>query len=151
MQSKLRLISVVLFAAVSLFLIWFGATYATVHDMLWFHAAAVPEAARGAVRPLYFALMTLIGGAALALGLLAAYVIAVPLRQGVRGAATALTAAFALVFTMAAITAEKLSATGAPTSWHIMGVLLAVTALAYIAHIAAHRPAPLAVPTSTSA
>jgi hypothetical protein len=41
---------------------------------------------------------------------------------------------------MAAITAEELAdATGAPTSWHIMGVLLAVTALAYGAHVAANR------------
>lgn len=139
MQAKLRLASVILFGLVSLFLIWFGFTYATVKDMLWFHAAAVPEAVRGEVRPLYLALMTLIGGSSAALGVLGAYVIIGPLRSGEKWAASALTFVFALAFVMAAITAEKLSATGAPTSWHIMGVLLAVTATGFLAHVAATR------------
>lgn len=139
MQAKLRLASVVLFGLVSLFLIWFGFTYATVKDMLWFHAAAVPEGVRDEVRPLYFALMTLIGGSSAALGVLGAYVILGPLRSGARWAASALTFVFALAFVMAAITAEKLSATGAPTSWHVMGVLLAVAAAGYLAHVAAVR------------
>lgn len=139
MQAKLRLASVILFGLVSLFLIWFGFTYATVKDMLWFHAAAVPEAVRDEVRPLYLALMTLIGGSAAALGVLGAYVIVGPLRNGAKWAAFALTLVFGLAFVMAAITAEKLSATGAPTSWHIMGVLLAVTTAAFLAHVAATR------------
>ena len=141
MQAKLRLASVILFGLVSLFLIWFGFTYATVKDMLWFHAAAVPEAVRGQVRPLYFALMTLIGGSSAALGALGAYVIIGPLRSGARWAASALAIVFSFAFVMAAITAEKLSATGAPTSWHIMGVLLAVTGAGYLAHVAATRNA----------
>ena len=87
--------------------------------------------------------MTLIGGSSAALGLLGAYVVLGPLRSGAKWAASALTFVFALVFVMAAITAEKLSATGAPTSWHIMGVLLALTAAAFIAHIAARRAASL--------
>ena len=61
MSRILRWTSFVLFGLVSAFLIWFGITYATVTDILWFHAAAVPEAARDDVRALYFALMTLIG------------------------------------------------------------------------------------------
>jgi hypothetical protein len=137
MQAKLRLASLILFGLVSLFLIWFGFTYATVKDMLWFHAAAVPDAVRSEVRPLYFALMTLIGGSSTALGVLGAYVIVGPLRNGSRWAATTLTFVFALAFVMAAITAEKLSATGAPTSWHIMGVLLAITGAGYLSHVAA--------------
>ncbi len=137
MQAKLRLASVILFGLVSLFLIWFGFTYATVKDMLWFHAAAVPEAVRDEVRPLYLALMTLIGGSSAALGVLGAYVIVGPLRSGAKWAAFALALVFGLAFVMAAITAEKLSATGAPTSWHIMGVLLAVTAAGFLAHVAA--------------
>lgn len=150
MQTKLRWASIVLFSAVSLFLLWFGLTYATVHNMLWFHAAAVPPAAREAVQPLYFALMTLIGGASGALGLLGAWVIALPLRQGVAGAGTALAGAYVLVFAMAAITAEKLAKTGAPTSWHIMGVLIAITGAAYAAHIAARRMAAASLLTVTT-
>lgn len=139
MQAKLRLASLILFGLVSLFLIWFGFTYSTVKDMLWFHAAAVPEAVRGDVRPLYFALMTLIGGSSAALGLLGAYVIVGPLRSGAKWAASALTFVFALAFVTAAVTAEKLSATGAPTSWHIMGILLAVTTAGYVLHVVATR------------
>jgi hypothetical protein len=139
MKAKLRLASLILFGLVSLFLIWFGFTYATVRDMLWFHAAAVPEAIRTEVRPLYFALMTLIGGSSPALGVLGAYVIVGPLRSGAKWAASALTFVFSLAFVMAAITAEKLSATGAPTSWHIMGVLLGVTAAGYALHLVAGR------------
>lgn len=133
MQALLRRTSLVLFTLVALFLLWFGITYATVSDMLFFHAAAVPEAARDAVRPLYFALMTLIGGASAALGLLSLYVIAVPLRRDAPGAATALVAVNVIAFGMAALTAEKLAAaTGSPTSWHIMGALLALTFVAFL-------------------
>lgn len=136
MHRMLNWMSLTLFTLVALFLVWFGITYASVTDMLWFHAAAVPEAAREQVRPLYLALMNLIGGSSAALGVLSLYVIAVPLRQGVRGAATALLAVNAIVFIMAAVTAEELSAqTGSPTSWHIMGVLLALTILAFVARV----------------
>jgi hypothetical protein len=144
MQRVLRWTSLVLFGLVALFLIWFGVTYASVTDMLWFHAAAVPEAARDDVRTLYLALMNLIGGASAALGLLSAFVIAVPMRRGASGAATALMIVNNIVFVMAAVTAEELAAaTGSPTSWHIMGVLMAVTLSAYALHVAAgrmHRP-----------
>lgn len=132
MQSRLKLVSIALFLALSLFLIAFGALYASVHDMLFFHAAAVPERARGDVRPLYFALMTLIGGASLGLGLLGAWATLVPLRRNVPLTATFIFASNTTALVFAAITAEKLAAaTGAPTSWHIMGALLAINLVAW--------------------
>lgn len=140
MQTLLRRVSLGLFALVALFFVWFGVTYATVHNMLWFHEAAVPEAARGAVRPLYFALMTLIGGASVSLGVLSLYVIAMPLRRGVPGAGVFLVVANAVALGMAAVTAEKLAAaTGSPTSWHIMGAVFAVSAIALACNTVAAR------------
>jgi hypothetical protein len=140
MQTLLRTTSLALFGLVAVFFIWFGVTYATVHNMLWFHEAAVPEAAREAIRPLYFALMTLIGGASVSLGILSLYVIAVPLRQGVAGAGALLVVANGVALGMAAVTAEKLAAaTGSPTSWHIMGVVFAVSATALACHTVAGR------------
>ncbi len=124
----LRWISVLLFTAVSVFLLWFGFTYMTVDTLLWFHAAAVPEEAQEAIRPLYFALMNLVGGSSLGLGVLSLFVTATSLRQGMRGAGSVLAISLAAAFIIAAITAEELAAqTGSPTSWHIMGVLLLVT------------------------
>lgn len=138
MRAILHWASIVLFLAVSAFLIWFGATYASVTDMLWFHAAAVPEGAHEAVRTLYLALMKLIGGSSIALGALGAYVALGPLRSGAPFAAPALALCFAVPFVTAALVAERLADdTGAPTSWHIMGVLLAVTASALIASLLA--------------
>jgi hypothetical protein len=131
----------VLFALLGLFLIAFGFLYASVSDMLFFHAAAVPEAARHAVKPLYLALMKLIGGASIGLGLLGLYVTFGPLRAGARGAAAALAVGYAIPVLMAAYVAETLAKlTGAPTSWHIMGVLLAIIGLALLARIVAARP-----------
>lgn len=139
-MQTLRWISSGLFGLVALFFIWFGVTYATVGDMLWFHEAAVPEAARSAVRPLYFALMTLIGGASIALGLLSLYVIAMPLRSGAPGAGAALLLASAVALALAAGAAEKLAAaTGSPTSWHIMGVILATSLIAFALNAIAAR------------
>lgn len=138
MQTMLRWTSLVLFSALSLFLIWFGITYASVPDMLSFHAAAVPASAHDDVRPLYLALMKLIGSSSAALGMLGGYVIWGPLRGGATWAASALALVYTGVFATAAITAEELAAaTDAPTSWHIMGVLLAITAAAYAAHVVA--------------
>jgi hypothetical protein len=129
MRKILRITGIGLFAVLSLFLIAFGALYASVHDLLWFHAAAVPPSALEAVRPLYFALMKLIGGSSAGLGFLGLYVTFFPLRRGSMLAPIALAVAYSTAITMAAIVAEKLAATtGAPTSWHIMGVLLAMTA-----------------------
>ncbi|MFN0024582.1 MAG: hypothetical protein ACKVS5_11875 [Parvularculaceae bacterium] len=142
MRVFFRIAGVTIFAALSLFLMAFGVLYATVDDMLWFHAAAVPEAAREAVRPIYFALMTLVGAASGALGLLGLYVTAGPLRRGDRGAAIALGLANATAFIGAALVAERLAAaTGAPTSWHIMGALLALTMAAVVTSLLANRPA----------
>jgi hypothetical protein len=133
-------ISIALFALLGLFLILFGILYASVSDMLFFHAAAVPEAARHDVKPLYLALMKLIGGASIGLGLLGLYATLGPLRAGARGAATALAVTYAIPVLMAAYVAETLAKiAGAPTSWHIMGVLLAITGLALLARIAATR------------
>ena len=132
MQRALRWASLGLFSIVALFLIWFGVTYATVTDMLWFHAAAVPEPARDDVRTLYLALMNLIGGSSAALGLMSLYLIAIPLRRGDVWAGAALLVCNSIPFVMAAVTAEELAATGSPTSWHIMGVLMAVTLIAFV-------------------
>jgi hypothetical protein len=134
--DMLRWTSLILFGLVGLFLIAFGSLYASVTDMLWFHASAVPEAIRDQVHPLYFALMKLIGGASIALGGLGLWVVFGPLRRGLPGAAMALAAAFAVPLVMAAYVAETLAAhTGAPTSWHLMGIVLAVIALAFLAHL----------------
>lgn len=138
MPTLLRRTSLALFGLVAIFFIWFGVTYASVSSMLWFHEAAVPEAARGQVRPLYFALMNLIGGASIALGVLSLYVIALPLRRAVPGAAIALVFVTAVAVGMAAVTAEELAAaTGAPVSWHLMGIVLSVAVLALALHTAA--------------
>lgn len=139
MHTKLKWTSLALFGALSLFTLWFGATYATVAKMLWFHAAAVPERSRADVLPLYHALMSLIGGASIALAVLSAWVIAGPLRAGARGAGAVLALSFAVAFVFAAVTAEKLARTGAPTSWHLMGILLAVTAGAFVTDHFARR------------
>jgi hypothetical protein len=140
MTNAWRWISIGLFLALSAFMLWFGYVYATVSDMLWFHAAAVPEPVRPQVKQLYFALMNLIGGASISFGVLTAYVALSPLRRGVRLAGTALTLTFVFAFGMAAITAEDLAkATGAPTSWHIMGGLMAAAIVAFVTHAIAAR------------
>lgn len=140
MRRALRAMSVVLFTALGLFLIAFGVLYASVRELLWFHAAAVPAEALDGVRPIYFALMKLIGGASGALGLLGAYVALFPVRRGSLSATIALGVCFALPLVVAAIVAENLAAaTGSPTSWHIMGVLLGVDALAVVAFLAGGR------------
>lgn len=136
MQKIFRWTSVVLFSVLSLFMLWFGYVYAGVTDMLWFHGAAVPTELHRQFLPLYLALMNLIGGSSLAMGLLAGCVTIFPLRRGANWAAAALLTGFTLVFIIAAITAEELATTtGAPTSWHIMGVLLAITLAAFAAHV----------------
>jgi hypothetical protein len=129
MKSIVRIAGLALFAALGLFFVAFGALYASVTDMLWFHAAAVPEAARPDVLPLYLALMDLIGSASIGLGVLGLYAVFGPLRRGRSGAAYALSIAFSVPLVGAAMVAERLAAmTGSPTSWHIMGGLLAMTA-----------------------
>lgn len=136
MRGLLRIAGVALFALLSLFMVAFGFLYASVQDLLWFHAAAVPKEALEAVRPLYFALMKLVGGASASLGLLGAFVTFFVIRQGGKGGALALAIAFAIPLIVAAYVAESLAAkTGSPTSWHIMGVLLAVNAIALIASL----------------
>lgn len=120
----------------SVFLIAFGTFYATVQDFLWFHAAAVPSSALEAVRPLYLALMKLIGGSSAGLGLLGLYVTLFPLRRGSVLAAMAISVAYSVAVTMAAVVAEKLAAaTGAPTSWRIMGVLMAIIVSALVSFL----------------
>jgi hypothetical protein len=143
MKSKPpHIVSVVLFAALGLFYVVFGAIYASVEDLLWFHAAAVPDHAREAVRPIYFALMKLVGGATIALGFLGLWVTFSPLRRGVPFSAIAILIAYAIPLFMAAIVAEILAkATGAPTSWHIMGGLMAVNLTAFIANAVGGRRA----------
>jgi hypothetical protein len=143
MRGLLRIAGVALFALLSLFMFAFGALYASVQDLLWFHAAAVPDHALEAVRPLYFALMKLVGGASASLGLLGAFVTFFVIRPGGRGGAVALAIAFAIPIIVAAYVAESLAAkTGSPTSWHIMGVLLVVNAIALIASLNGGRARP---------
>ena len=138
MQSAVRWTGTGLFSLLALFFLWFGYVYASVDEPLWFHAAAVPDSAREAVRPLYFALMTLIGGSSFALGLLALFTTATAIRKGSRAAALAVSISYAIALVLAAITAERLArATGAPTSWHVMGVLQAVNVAALGASLTA--------------
>jgi len=140
MKSFLQWTSIVLFMIVSVFLVAFGLLYANVNDLLWFHAAAVPPDALDKVRPLYFALMKLIGGASVALGLLGAYVVLVPLRRGVPGAAVVVSSAYWIAFGVAAFTAIRLNElTGAPVAWYNMAILSALTAIALIASMMAPR------------
>ena len=142
MRIVMRWASIALFVLLSVFLVAFGVLYATVEELLWFHAAAVPSSALDGVRPIYFALMKLIGGSSAALGFLGLYVALLPLRRGVAFAGTALATTLAIPIVMAAFVAVTLAAkTGAPTSWHIMGILLAVDAAAYLAHLASRRDA----------
>lgn len=134
MPMMMRRFGIGILVVLCLFLVAFGALYASVSKMLFFHAAAVPEALRQGMLPLYLALMKLIGGASCALGLLGLYVTLGPLRAGARFAMTALTICIALPIVMAAYVAETLAAqTGAPTSGNIMGGLLAGLALAVLA------------------
>jgi hypothetical protein len=138
MRDTLRWISIGLFVALGIFLVMFGVLYASVRDFLPFHAAAAPSPALEGMRPLYLALMKLIGGASAALGLLGLYVTVGPMRRGSSMAAIAVAGTFSSAFMTAAYVAETLAeATHAPTSWHIMGILLALTAAALIAHFAA--------------
>jgi hypothetical protein len=140
MQNTLQWTSLILFMAVSAFLVAFGFLYSNVNDLLWFHAAAVPPDALEKVRPLYFALMKLIGGASIGLGLLGGYVILGPMRQGVRGAATLVSVAYWIAFGVAAYTAIRLNElTNAPVAWYNMAILSALTAGALIAHSMAPR------------
>ncbi len=122
MRKLARSASIFLFILLGGFFVWFGWTYANVKEPLWFHAAAIPETAREAVRPIYFALMSLIGGASIGLGALGLFVSTTTLRKGSVAAASALAAAYATPLVFAAMTAESLAAeTGAPTSWRLMG------------------------------
>ncbi len=140
MHTMFRWASIAMFAALGVFLILFGTLYATVHDFLPFHAAAMPSAALDASRPLYLALMKLIGGASGALGVLGLFVILGPVRRGETLAAAMVALTFSAAFLTAAFVAEALArVTNAPTSWHIMGILLAITISALGAHLAAKR------------
>jgi hypothetical protein len=141
MKSLAKPVALALFTALGLFLIAFGILYASVSAMLPFHAAAVPADMREAVGPLYRALMTLIGGACIGLGGLGLWVTWVPLRKGQAGAALAVSAAYVTAILTAAFVAERLAdETGAPTSWHIMGGLIAVNALALGLSLFSRRP-----------
>lgn len=142
MQSVLRRTGLLLFALLGVFYIAFGGFYASVTDILFFHAAAVPKESLEAVRPLYFALMKLVGGGTIALGALGLFVTVGPARRGAPGSAPALFVAYSIPLFMAAYVAERLAAaTGSPTSWHIMGGLFAVNAAALAAFSLGRRPA----------
>lgn len=135
MHTKLQWASVILFMAVSVFLIAFGLLYANVSDLLWFHAAAVPADALEKVRPLYFALMKLIGGASIGLGLLGAYVVLGPMRRGMPWAAAFVAGTYWIAFGVAGYTAIRLNElTGAPVAWYNMAILSGITALGLLAH-----------------
>lgn len=140
MRTILQWTSVSLFMAVSAFLVAFGLLYANATDLLWFHAAAVPPEALEKIRPLYFALMKLIGGASVGLGILGGYVVLGPMRQGVPWAATFVSLTYLIAFGVAAFTAIRLNElTGAPVAWYNMAILSALTAIALAAHALAPR------------
>lgn len=140
MKSKLQWASVILYLVVSVFLVAFGLLYANVNDLLWFHAAAVPPDALEKVRPLYFALMKLIGGASIGLGVLGAYVVWVPMRKGLPLAGLFVAVTYWIAFGVAAFTAIRLNElTGAPVAWYNMAILSAMTLAALIAHTLSHR------------
>lgn len=135
-----RRASVFFFCAVSVFLILFGLLYSNVNDLLPFHAAAVPPDAIAKVRPLYFALMKLIGGASIGLGVLGAYVALVPMRRGAPWAALAIAVAYWIAFAVAGQTAIRLAEqTGAPVAWYNMAILASVTALGLLANVLSKR------------
>ena len=140
MRARLQGLSVILFMAVSVFLIAFGLLYANVTDLLWFHAAAVPTDALEKVRPLYFALMKLIGGASIGLGLLGTYVVLGPMRHGSPWAAAFVAVTYWIAFGVAGYTAIRLNElTGAPVAWYNMAILSAITALALGTHAVGRR------------
>ncbi|MDZ4759523.1 MAG: hypothetical protein SGJ21_00430 [Alphaproteobacteria bacterium] len=133
MQTAARRFSLVVFGLLSVFLILFGMLYASSGGYLPFHAAALPETARVASLPLYLALMKLIGSASASLGALCLFVSWELRRPDRRFMGEILAVAIAFPVMMAAYVAETLAAaTGAPTSWHIMGGLLAADAAAYL-------------------
>lgn len=140
MRKTLQWTSVILFMVVSLFLVAFGLLYANLNDLIWFHAAAVPPDALEKIRPLYFALMKLIGGASIGLGILGAYVVLGPMRRGVPLAATMVSITYWIAFGVAGFTAIRLNElTGAPVAWYNMAILSAITLIAYAAHALAPR------------
>jgi hypothetical protein len=142
MKTALQWTSVILFALVSAFLVAFGLLYANASDLLWFHAAAVPADAIDKVRPLYFALMKLIGAASVGLGILGGYVVFGPMRQGIKGAATMVAFTYCIAFVVAGYTAIRLNeVTGAPVAWYNMAMLTTLTLLAFGAHALAPRRA----------
>lgn len=110
----MRLLSLGLFSLLGVFLVVFGVFYASVDSMLFFHAAAVPEAARAEMLPLYLALMKLIGGASAALGLLCLYVTFGPLRNRAPFAAAALAIAIAAPVLMAPVLRVEARAQSVP-------------------------------------
>lgn len=127
MRNALGWLSLGLFTLLGLFFIAFGVLYASTDKMLGFHAAAVPEDLRAQFTPLYLALMKLIGSASVGLGALCLFVTYGPMRKQTPLAMTALGIAIAIPLVMAAYVAETLRAqTGAPTTWHLMGILLAI-------------------------
>jgi hypothetical protein len=92
------------------------------------------------VRPLYFALMKLVGGASIALGVLGAYVVLGPMRRGMPGAAMLVSVTYWIAFGVAGYTAIRLNElTGAPVAWYNMAILSGLTALALLAHLLAPR------------
>jgi len=103
----------------------------------------VPADALEKVRPLYFALMKLIGGASIGLGLLGAYVVLGPMRAGMKWAASFVAGTYWIAFGVAGYTAIRLNElTGAPVAWYNMAILSALTGLALLAHAyAPRRPA----------
>lgn len=136
MSAFLKWTGTGLLTLIGVFLVLFGILYASVSDYLPFHAAAVDPAALEPSKQLYIALMTLIGGASGALGLLGLYVTWGPVRRGAALAAICVSAAYIIAFLSAAVTAEKLAAkTGAPTSFHIMAILIAITLSGLVASV----------------
>lgn len=126
----MRAIGMVLLALIGVFYLAFGALYSSVGDFLFFHKAALPSGAEAGFRPLYLGLMKLIGGASIALGGLGLWVLFAFRNDQRPGTILALGAAWTVPLIAAAYVAETLrTQTGAPTSWNLMGILLAILAV----------------------
>ena len=128
MQAGLQWLSMIMFTLVSVFLVLFGLLYANVPDMLFFHAQALPEVHREAVKPLYFALMKLVGGASIGLGILGGFAVWGPMRAGVPNCGFVVSVAYIIAFAVAGFTAIRLNElTGADVAWYNMAILSAMT------------------------
>lgn len=127
LASRLRFVGLLLLALIGAFYLAFGALYMSVGDYLFFHKAALPAGTEQGFRPLYLGLMKLVGSASIAVGGLGLMVLFGASATKRSPSALGLGLAWAVPLVIAAYVAETLRVeTGAPTSWTLMGILLAI-------------------------